>query len=146
MMLFQINFFKDHTKIVIAGERTDVSIMFISGERQSFTYRLSQLAEVGCEAMVRERLVYALSCLRQYAELDGEDVWEEAMASFRGIVSDLMLARPDWFCCYMLGWTGGGVDDKSTRQSQLVLTRSGPSSNICIFQKLLVFWNTCRCA
>ncbi|KAK4317164.1 hypothetical protein Pmani_011744 [Petrolisthes manimaculis] len=71
---FQINFFKDHTKIVIAGERTDVSIMFISGERQSFTYRLSQLAEVGCEAMVRERLVYALSCLRQYAELDGEDV------------------------------------------------------------------------
>lgn len=71
---FQINFFKDHTKIVIAGDRTDVSIMFISSDRQSFTYRLSQLAEVGCDAMVRERLVYALSCLRQYAELDGEEV------------------------------------------------------------------------
>ncbi|XP_045117846.1 serine/threonine-protein kinase PLK1-like isoform X2 [Portunus trituberculatus] len=71
---FQINFFKDHTKIVIAGERSDVSIMFISSDRQSFTYRLSQLAEVGCDAMVRERLVYALSCLRQYAELDGEEV------------------------------------------------------------------------
>lgn len=70
----QINFFKDHTKIVIAGERSDVSIMFISSDRQSFTYRLSQLAEVGCDAMVRERLVYALSCLRQYAELDGEEV------------------------------------------------------------------------
>ncbi|KAG7165484.1 serine/threonine-protein kinase PLK2-like [Homarus americanus] len=71
---FQINFFKDHTKIVIAGDRTDVSIMFISSDRQSFTYRLSQLAELGCDAMVRERLVYALSCLRQYAELDGEEV------------------------------------------------------------------------
>lgn len=71
---FQINFFKDHTKIVIAGDCTDVSIMFISSDRQSFTYRLSQLAELGCDAMVRERLVYALSCLRQYAELDGEEV------------------------------------------------------------------------
>lgn len=72
--LFQINFFKDHTKIVIAGDRTDVSVMFISSDRQSFTYRLTQIAELGCDAMVRERLVYALSCLRQYAELDGEEV------------------------------------------------------------------------
>ncbi|CAL4122258.1 unnamed protein product, partial [Meganyctiphanes norvegica] len=71
---FQINFFKDHTKIVIAGERSDVSVMFISSDRQSFTYRLSQIAELGCDAMIRERLVYALSCLRQYAELDGEEV------------------------------------------------------------------------
>ncbi|XP_069993490.1 serine/threonine-protein kinase PLK1-like [Penaeus vannamei] len=71
---FQINFFKDHTKIVIAGDRTDVSVMFISSDRQSFTYRLTQIAELGCDAMVRERLVYALSCLRQYAELDGEEV------------------------------------------------------------------------
>lgn len=71
---FQINFFKDHTKIVIAGDRSDVSVMFISSDRQSFTYRLTQIAELGCDAMVRERLVYALSCLRQYAELDGEEV------------------------------------------------------------------------
>ncbi|XP_068228499.1 serine/threonine-protein kinase PLK2-like [Palaemon carinicauda] len=71
---FQINFFKDHTKVVIAGDRTDVNVMIISSDRQSFTYRLSQIAELGCDAMVRERLVYALSCLRQYAELDGEEV------------------------------------------------------------------------
>lgn len=71
---FQINFFKDHTKIVLAGERSDVSVMFISSDRQSFTYRLSQISELGCDAMIRERLVYALSCLRQYAELDGEEV------------------------------------------------------------------------
>ncbi|XP_064114868.1 serine/threonine-protein kinase PLK1-like isoform X1 [Macrobrachium nipponense] len=71
---FQINFFKDHTKVVIAGDSTDASVMIISSDRQSFTYRLSQIAGLGCDAMVRERLVYALSCLRQYAELDGEEV------------------------------------------------------------------------
>lgn len=51
--------------------------MYISSERHSFTYRLSQISEQGCDAIVRERLVYALSCLRQYAELDGEDVWRK---------------------------------------------------------------------
>ncbi|KAB7494327.1 Serine/threonine-protein kinase PLK1 [Armadillidium nasatum] len=71
---FQVNFFKDHTKIILAGDKTDFVIMYISSDRQSFTYKLSQISEHGCDAILRERLVYSLSCLRQYAELDGEDI------------------------------------------------------------------------
>ncbi|XP_018018894.1 serine/threonine-protein kinase PLK1 [Hyalella azteca] len=73
---FQINFFKDHTKIVVSGERCDedACLLYINADRQSCAYRLADIASAGCDAAIRERLVYALSCLRQYAELDGEEV------------------------------------------------------------------------
>ncbi|KAF2356165.1 POLO box domain [Trinorchestia longiramus] len=73
---FQINFFKDHTKIIVSGERSneDACLLYINGDRTSSTYRLSHIASMGCDAAIRERLVYSLSCLRLYAELDGEEV------------------------------------------------------------------------
>ena len=75
-IIFQINFFGDHTKIVVSGEKCseDACVLYINGDRVSSTYKLSEVASTGCDAAIRERLVYGLSCLRQYAELDGEEV------------------------------------------------------------------------
>lgn len=68
----QINFFKDHTKIVLSSSG-DFWVTYINSERLSSTYRLSDIAGAGCEATLRERLVYALTVLREFEELDADN-------------------------------------------------------------------------
>lgn len=77
--MWQINFFKDHTKIVLSSDPAPLNsghylVTYINHERLSSTYRLSDIAQVGCEPILRERLVYALTVLREFAELDGDKV------------------------------------------------------------------------
>ena len=45
---------------------------YINSDRLSATYRLSDISSQGCEPTLRERLVYALTVLREFAELDGD--------------------------------------------------------------------------
>ncbi len=47
---------------------------YINSERLSATYRLMDISAQGCEPTLRERLVYALTVLREFAELDGDKV------------------------------------------------------------------------
>lgn len=72
----QINFFKDHTKIVLSadGANGGYLVTYINSERQSCTYRLGDISRDGCEPILRERLVYALTVLREFAELDCDKV------------------------------------------------------------------------
>lgn len=70
----QINFFKDHTKIVISGDFPNAVVMYINEERQSNTYLLSDLCQHGCDTNIRSRLQYAASVLRDFAELEGDGV------------------------------------------------------------------------
>lgn len=64
----QINFFKDHTKIVISIDQRKGIVTYISEDRLSTSYLLSDIAQQGCEACIRTRLQYALSVLQQFAE------------------------------------------------------------------------------
>jgi len=79
----QINFFKDHTKIVLSADTTSSStspghghylVTYINSERLSATHRLLDISVQGCEPILRERLNYALTVLREFAELDGDKV------------------------------------------------------------------------
>ncbi|XP_054712021.1 serine/threonine-protein kinase PLK1-like [Uloborus diversus] len=65
----QINFFKDHTKIVIGGDGT---VMYIDEDRHSSTYALSALCQHGCSPSIRSRLQYAASVLQDFAQLEGD--------------------------------------------------------------------------
>ncbi|GLH11650.1 Serine/threonine-protein kinase polo [Gryllus bimaculatus] len=68
----QINFFKDHTKIIISAGKHGYLVTYINGERQSCSYWLHQIAQVGCEKNISNRLKFAAAVLREFAELDGE--------------------------------------------------------------------------
>ncbi|EFX82812.1 hypothetical protein DAPPUDRAFT_302355 [Daphnia pulex] len=76
----QINFFKDHTKIVLSADTTSTSavtqywVTYINSDRLSATYRLVDISQLGCESTLRERLVFALTVLREFAELDGDKI------------------------------------------------------------------------
>ena len=76
---FQINFFKDHTKIVLSADTSPNAqgqylVTYINSERLSATHRLLDISLHGCEPILRERLVYALTVLREFAELDGDKI------------------------------------------------------------------------
>ena len=75
----QINFFKDHTKIVLSADTSTNAqghyyVTYINSERQSATHRLLDISVQGCEPILRERLNYALTVLREFAELDGDKI------------------------------------------------------------------------
>lgn len=68
----QINFFKDHTKIILSAGNHGYVLTYINGERQSCSYLLHQIAEIGSEKNIYNRLKFAAAVLREFAELDGE--------------------------------------------------------------------------
>ncbi|CAG0916696.1 unnamed protein product [Notodromas monacha] len=78
----QINFFKDHTKVVISATddaedfvpRPTVLITFINSQRSSSTYDIASLTLRGCEPILRERLVFASSALEQITPLKEKQV------------------------------------------------------------------------
>lgn len=66
----QINFFKDHTKIVLG---TDGHVTYINEERRASSYSLDSLLRHGCDRNIGTRMQYALSVLNEFVELEGDD-------------------------------------------------------------------------
>ena len=60
---YQINFFQDHTKIILCPLMGAVT--YIDDTRESKTYRLSLLSEVGCSRALWTRLHYAHAMIRR---------------------------------------------------------------------------------
>lgn len=73
---FQINFFRDHTKVIISSEKQGYMVTYINGERLSCSYWLAQIMQFSCETNIYERLWFATAVVREFAELDGEEVWQ----------------------------------------------------------------------
>ncbi|GAB6022365.1 hypothetical protein CHUAL_006486 [Chamberlinius hualienensis] len=71
----QVNFFKDHTKIILSLEKNEYLVTYINEDRRASTYKLLQITNMGCNVQIRERLLYALNILKEFAniERDGED-------------------------------------------------------------------------
>ncbi|XP_023327473.1 serine/threonine-protein kinase PLK1 [Eurytemora carolleeae] len=65
----QVNYFKDHTKLIVGGDKTHV-VTYVSTDRQSNSFLLADLARRGAPAPVRERMSYVASVLEEFAELD----------------------------------------------------------------------------
>ncbi|KAG5272280.1 hypothetical protein AALO_G00163670 [Alosa alosa] len=62
---FQVNFYHDHTKIILCREGKAHLLSYINEDRVSTTVCLSALLTNGCSAHLRERLHYAYNMLMQ---------------------------------------------------------------------------------
>uniref|UniRef100_A0A3P9ACL5 Serine/threonine-protein kinase PLK n=1 Tax=Esox lucius TaxID=8010 RepID=A0A3P9ACL5_ESOLU len=62
---FQVNFYHDHTKLILCSQSEEYLLTYINEERVSTTLRLSTLLMTGCSADLRSRMKYALNMLLQ---------------------------------------------------------------------------------
>uniref|UniRef100_A0A671MPR8 Serine/threonine-protein kinase PLK3 n=1 Tax=Sinocyclocheilus anshuiensis TaxID=1608454 RepID=A0A671MPR8_9TELE len=62
---FQVNFYHDHTKIILCNQSEEYLLTYINEDRVSTTVRLSTLLVSSCSADLRSRMDYALNMLLQ---------------------------------------------------------------------------------
>nr|DBA23565.1 TPA: hypothetical protein GDO54_014467 [Pyxicephalus adspersus] len=62
---FQVNFYHDHTKIIIANQNDEYLLTYINEDRMSTTFRLSTLLMSGGSNDLKNRMEYALNMLLQ---------------------------------------------------------------------------------
>ncbi|KFW95616.1 Serine/threonine-protein kinase PLK3, partial [Phalacrocorax carbo] len=73
LMLFssgtlQVNFYNDHTKVIISKPDHSCLVTYINRERNSYTYKLCSIQELGCSPELHHRLRYILKLLQERAE------------------------------------------------------------------------------
>ncbi|XP_048388019.1 serine/threonine-protein kinase PLK2b [Stegostoma tigrinum] len=62
---FQVNFYHDHTKIIICNHHEEYVLTYINEDRVSSTFKLSTLLMSGCSQELRTRMEYALNMVQQ---------------------------------------------------------------------------------
>lgn len=62
---FQVNFYHDHTKIIICNHNEEYLLTYINEDRVSATFKLSTLLMAGCSQELRTRMEYALNMVQQ---------------------------------------------------------------------------------
>ncbi|KAJ6669888.1 hypothetical protein lerEdw1_000437 [Lerista edwardsae] len=62
---FQVNFYHDHTKIIICNQNEEYLLTYINEDRLSTTFRLTTLLMSGCSLELKQRMEYALNMLLQ---------------------------------------------------------------------------------
>ncbi|XP_072920575.1 serine/threonine-protein kinase PLK2b [Hemitrygon akajei] len=62
---FQVNFYHDHTKIIICNHNEEYLLTYINEDRVSATFKLSTLLLSGCSQELRTRMEYALNMVQQ---------------------------------------------------------------------------------
>nr|XP_023401241.1 serine/threonine-protein kinase PLK2 isoform X3 [Loxodonta africana] len=62
---FQVNFYHDHTKIIICSQSEEYLLTYINEDRISTTFRLTTLLMSGCSLELKNRMEYALNMLLQ---------------------------------------------------------------------------------
>ncbi|XP_067423982.1 serine/threonine-protein kinase PLK3 [Emydura macquarii macquarii] len=72
LMLFsngtiQVNFYNDHTKVILSQPGPACVLTYINKERGSYIYKLSSIRERGCSPELRCRLTYILKLLQERA-------------------------------------------------------------------------------
>lgn len=60
-----MNFYHDHTKIIICSQNEEYLLTYINEDRISTTSRLTTLLMVGCSSELKRRMEYALNMLLQ---------------------------------------------------------------------------------
>lgn len=74
--LLQVNFFMDHTKMVVSQESSGKGylITYIGTGRHASSYWLNDLRNLGCTPDLYERLYYVCKVTREFAELDNHTI------------------------------------------------------------------------
>lgn len=62
---WQVNFYHDHTKIIICNQSEEYLLTYINEDRISTTFRLTTLLMSGCSLELKHRMEYALNMLLQ---------------------------------------------------------------------------------
>ena len=70
-----MNFFEDHTKVILSADSHDYILTFINQNRQAVNYHLLQLRHFGCHPDIAERLRYARTVMQDIIQVKGEPVW-----------------------------------------------------------------------
>lgn len=65
----QVNFYADHTKVILSKSADSYLLTYISRERVSTSYPLHVLSESGCSSELRHRLHYVVQLLQHYASV-----------------------------------------------------------------------------
>lgn len=94
-----MNFYHDHTKLILCTQQDEYLLTYINEERTSATFQLSTLLSAGCTADLRSRLEYALNMLLLR--------WNWAGQMRRAVGHWLSMS---WWCLSMQGQWGGNVD------------------------------------
>lgn len=63
-----MNFYNDHTKVIISKPDHSCLVTYINRERNSYTYKLCSIQELGCSPELHQRLRYILKLLQEWAE------------------------------------------------------------------------------
>ncbi|KAH7936126.1 hypothetical protein HPB52_018527 [Rhipicephalus sanguineus] len=72
--MLQVNFFGDHTKLVLSAERPERPlVLYVDERRRTVAYTLAAFARFGCDEALQERLRFALGALQEFAELEQRD-------------------------------------------------------------------------
>lgn len=72
--MLQVNFFGDHTKLVLSAERPERPlVLYVDERRRTAAYTLAAIARFGCDEALQERLRFALGALQEFAELEQRD-------------------------------------------------------------------------
>lgn len=73
--MLQVNFFGDHTKLVLSAERPERPlVLYVDERRHTAAYTLAAIARFGCDEPLQDRLRFALGALQEFAELEQRDL------------------------------------------------------------------------
>ncbi|ELT95402.1 hypothetical protein CAPTEDRAFT_72562, partial [Capitella teleta] len=61
----QVNFFEDHTKVILSADKEDYTLTYVNNNRSATNYKLSQIRCFGTTAVISERLNYARCMLEK---------------------------------------------------------------------------------
>ena len=70
-----MNFFDDHTKIILSYYQNDYLVTFIDPERCAKTYSVVHIIQDGCRSEIVERMSFAKTMLKNLVDIEGADIW-----------------------------------------------------------------------
>ncbi|CAL1535570.1 unnamed protein product [Lymnaea stagnalis] len=70
----QVNFFDDHTKLILSNIKNDYLVTYIDQERTARTFNLTHIRQEGCNLDIFERMDFARSMLKNLVDIEGADI------------------------------------------------------------------------
>ncbi|XP_059146035.1 serine/threonine-protein kinase PLK1-like [Physella acuta] len=70
----QVNFFDDHTKLILSNMKNEYLVTYIDQERSARTFNLNHIMQEGCGKDVYERMTFARSMLKNLVDIEGADI------------------------------------------------------------------------
>ncbi|XP_012940490.1 serine/threonine-protein kinase PLK1 [Aplysia californica] len=70
----QVNFFDDHTKLILSSVKNEYVVTYIDQDRCARTYGLSHVLQEGSTSDILDRMTFARSMLKNLVDIEGADI------------------------------------------------------------------------